>query len=245
MARFSSRIAAGAYRPKKRKRQRRQRSVDRMKARKNYRKNRGILRQRAKVRYKQVRHNPLFKRKKKIYRKRPHVFKRLGPTASVTPSVNGDDHRITHAIEFVMRCGGEVQAGAVTAILAEDWMIEYQLDDGTPGTLNVEDFFDCAVLFEENDIDVIFEILDEAAGLEDDEGDDITAFEFADPTPDPVRVAFNKEQPSELLNQLVKVLDKASTQASGVGRKELRDASSRVKALTRSVADAWEKRNEE
>lgn len=57
--------------------------------------------------------------------------------------------------------------------------------------------------------------------------------------------AFNKENPSDLLSQLVKLLDKASKEAEGNGKKGLVDASSRVKGLAKPVQKAWEHRNDE
>lgn len=58
-------------------------------------------------------------------------------------------------------------------------------------------------------------------------------------------LAFNKENPSDLMSQLVKVLDKASKGAEGTGRKGLQDVSSRVKGMAKNVADAWQKRDED
>jgi hypothetical protein len=57
--------------------------------------------------------------------------------------------------------------------------------------------------------------------------------------------AFNKENPSDLLNQIVKVLDKASRGAEGKGRKALTDAASRVKGIAKPVSEAWDSRDEE
>jgi hypothetical protein len=57
--------------------------------------------------------------------------------------------------------------------------------------------------------------------------------------------AFNKENPSDLLNQIVKVLDKASRQAEGQGKKALVDAASRVKGIAKPVQEAWSQRNKE
>jgi inhibitor of KinA sporulation pathway (predicted exonuclease) len=59
------------------------------------------------------------------------------------------------------------------------------------------------------------------------------------------KMAFNKENVSDLLRQLVKILDKASDEAEGQGRKGLQDASSRVKTITKVVDDAWNSRKEE
>lgn len=57
--------------------------------------------------------------------------------------------------------------------------------------------------------------------------------------------AFNKENPSDLLNQIVKVLDKASRGAEGKGKKALTDAASRVKGIAKPVSEAWASREEE
>jgi len=59
------------------------------------------------------------------------------------------------------------------------------------------------------------------------------------------KLAFNKENPSDLLNQIVKVLDKASRQAEGQGKKALVDAASRVKGIAKPVTEAWAARDEE
>ena len=57
--------------------------------------------------------------------------------------------------------------------------------------------------------------------------------------------AFNKENPSDLLNQIVKVLDKASRGAEGKGKKALTDAASRVKGIAKPVSEAWASRDQE
>lgn len=59
------------------------------------------------------------------------------------------------------------------------------------------------------------------------------------------KVAFNKENPTELLSQLIAVLNKGAQRAEGSGKKGLMDASSRVKGLTSVVQDAWDHRNDE
>lgn len=231
---------AGAYRPKKYKKQRRVRGPEKQKARMNYRRNRGILKQKARRRYNQVRKNPAFKRKKTVYRKNRQKFRRLAMDMQHEP-----------AIYFMMHCKGAVQPGYITSITAEDWDIGYELEDGTQDSVSVDEFFDCAVLFDEEDIEQIFNVLDQASEIEDDGDEDVTVWDFTldDVTPgQPMMasriamrhvVALNKENPSDLLNQLVKVLDKAVQQAEGRGKKTLQDAKSRVKGITKIVADAW------
>ena len=213
----------------------------------NYRRNRGILKQKAKRRYTQVKKNPAFKRKKTTYRKNRQKHRRLAM-----------DMTWEAPIEFVLICEGQVQPGYITAIEAEDWSIGYELEDGTQDTMEVEEFFDCAVMFDEEDIEQVFNILDQAADIEDDGDDDVTVWDFTLDDIDPVGqpqvmasrvamrhvVALNKENPSDLLNQLVKVLDKAVQGAEGSGKKALQDAKSRVKGITKVVADAWVRKEE-
>jgi len=211
----------------------------------SYRKHKGVLKQKAKIRYRQVRKQPAFKRKKKIYRKFRMRHKRLGMEGAV----------LTYpAIEFVMtRNGEDVVAGYITGVVAETWTIEYALEDGSIGSIDVDDFLDRVSFFDEEDIELLFEILDEASALEDDGDENVTVYEFEEPAEPSVekivlayqeRHAFNKESPPDLLAQLVKVLDKASTQAEGDGRKELRDAVSRVRGIAKIVDSAWTRRRD-
>ena len=58
------------------------------------------------------------------------------------------------------------------------------------------------------------------------------------------KVAFNKENPTDLVKQLAKILDKAQTGASTGARKRLRDSSSQIRNLGRAVQEAWERRRE-
>ena len=59
------------------------------------------------------------------------------------------------------------------------------------------------------------------------------------------KMAFNKENVSDLLRQLVKLLEKEAQQAEGKGKKALDDAMSRVRGITKVVQDAWNSRKEE
>ena len=232
--------ATGAYKPRKRVRQRRMRGPAKQKARMSYRKNRGQLKQRAKLRYKQVRNNPRFKRKKTVYRKNRQRYKRLAADEQIALSNPG--------IEFVMKCGGETKSGYVTGIVTDTWQIEYLLEDGESGALGPDRFFDCVILYDDEDIEVLFNILDQASEVNDDNDDDVTVFEFEEPEDwseaATSHFAFNKENVPDLMSQLVKVLDKATSGAEGSGRKGLQDASSRVKGMAKAVAKAWQKRNE-
>lgn len=54
--------------------------------------------------------------------------------------------------------------------------------------------------------------------------------------------AFNKENPPNLLSQLIKVLAKEADQADGEGRDKLRDALQKIRSMTSTVESAWQDR---
>lgn len=57
-------------------------------------------------------------------------------------------------------------------------------------------------------------------------------------------IAFNKYNPSELLNQLLAVLGDSAKKSEGAARKRLIDVRSRVKSLTSEVQAAWDLRHD-
>ena len=81
----------------------------------------------------------------------------------------------------------------------------------------------------------------------------VRVIEMTQPTPRPGlvasewlrKVAFNKENPTDLLMQLGKVLDKAQRDADGVARTRLRNVSMRIRGLGRDVQEAWRRRRED
>lgn len=209
-----------AYRPKKWKRQRRQKGQDKAKARQRYRQNRSKNRMKAKKRYKQVRKNPAFKRRKKLYKRNPSTRKRLATCAG-------------EGIEFLRQLpGGGLESGCIIEI--DPWNMELTLDTESGGcTVDVEAFLSSATLYDEADVDRFFDMLDcehEDTTFYLEEGEDAEGMSH---------LAFNKENPSDLFSQVVKVLGKAEGSAEGNGKKGLQDASSRVKGLAKLVADAW------
>jgi hypothetical protein len=58
------------------------------------------------------------------------------------------------------------------------------------------------------------------------------------------KIAFNKENPTDLLMQLEKVLEKAQKEAEGIARTRLRSVSTRIRGLGRDVQEAWRRRQE-
>jgi hypothetical protein len=58
------------------------------------------------------------------------------------------------------------------------------------------------------------------------------------------KLAFNKENPVDLVSQLVKVLEKASSEVEGDASDRLRSVSEQVRDVSRDVHQAWRRRTE-
>jgi hypothetical protein len=58
------------------------------------------------------------------------------------------------------------------------------------------------------------------------------------------RTAFNKENLTDLLGQISKVLDRAEEEAEGDARERIRDVSRRLRDVGRDIQDAWRRRRE-
>lgn len=165
------RAGVGAYRPKKFKRQRRQRGVSKTKARMRYRKNRGVMRQKAKRRYRQVRKNPSFKRKKRLYKRMKQKFRRLASD----PLIHSNDETLDvkdEAIEFLIELGSEWREGFLLEISADEWEVSFMLDDGSRQTMDVDDFISNAVMFDDSDFEEFYDLLDLASDLTESEEED-------------------------------------------------------------------------
>jgi hypothetical protein len=59
------------------------------------------------------------------------------------------------------------------------------------------------------------------------------------------KIAFNKENPSDLLSQLLKVIERENSELEGRGQQRLVDVASRLRGMTRDVQEAWRRRHEE
>jgi len=238
--------------------------------------------------------NPRFKRKQKIRRNNPMRFKRLGFDQE-PPHLTG--------MWFMLPDGDDFRVGHIHAIWGADWVVEYELEGGIRGEMDVDEFLDQAVMEDANDIERLHDILDQAAKIRTDLDDDVVwefdsgraaeSASFEKTTASVVeryteapaviatrhlreaayylaqgdrlaffalhnatealkgrvfsfpKTAFNKENPSELLNQMVRVLSKAVDSAEGQGRQGLEEALNEVRGLTKTVQDAWTQRKTE
>jgi hypothetical protein len=237
------------YAPRKRKRQRKQRGQKRQRGRKRYLANPGLHRYKSKQRYRINRINPRFKRKKRFYRKHRQMHRRIGSDPQ------------DPCIYFLMPDGeGDFDGGCVTALWGGSWTVEFQMIDGPAGEMGIDEFLATAVMEDEEDVNDFHDVLERAATASQGSDEEIgwtlsapgeaVAEDASFEKPDPVRLAtrhlaFNKEQPSELLSQLVKVLSKAEDEAEGDGQDRLSEALTDVKGMTRRVSDAWSRRKEE
>jgi hypothetical protein len=59
------------------------------------------------------------------------------------------------------------------------------------------------------------------------------------------KISFNKENPSDLLSQLLKVIESEKSRLEGRGQQRLVDVASRLRGMTRDVQEAWRRRHEE
>jgi len=236
------------YAPRKRKRQRKQRGRKRQTSRKRYLANPGLQRYKSKQRYKHNRINPRFKRKRRFYRKHRQMHRRIG------------SERPDPCIYFLMPEGEDFVGGCVTAIWGDSWVVEFQMIDGPAGEMDVDEFLATAIMEDEEDVNQFHDVLEQAASAAPEEDEEIgwtldapgeaIAEDASFERPDPVRLAkrhlaFNKEVPTELLSQLVKVLSKAEADAEGDGRERLSGALTDLKGMTRRVTEAWARRKEE
>lgn len=146
----------------------------------------------------------------------------------------------------------------------EDEILVWDLDDQEYKVVDIEDFVEAVSFLDEEDENNFFSYMDSIYEESDSDAPDLVSrvalqkqhpstlkdVAMSDLTSKVAarfmtKQAFNKENPSDLLNQLVKVLDKASKDAEGTGKKGLVDAASRVKGIAKPVQKAWSHRNDE
>jgi hypothetical protein len=255
------------WKPKRRDRNPRRR----LKRRQWYRKNRRQIALKRKRRHKQLRNNPTYKRwqAKKRKERTKRKFRRASVVydefmVPVHPDLDRPDDGTPDNpcpaenvpdIWFIFSEKPDtidVDMGYVCDYDpdTEEFLI-YDIDDSEFKVVGLDDFIEHAGFLEEEDWDNFLVLLDRV--YEQDLS--LDQQEYLDMDLDSIarrvaaahieKQAFNKENPSDLLNQIVKVLDKASRQADGKGKKGLMDATSRVKGIAKPVQEAWSQRNEE
>ena len=132
-------------------RQHRLRGQAKIKAHRNYLKHRSQNKLRARKRYKQMRHNPAFKRRQKLYRMNPSRFHRvMASEVGVT------------TLPFWSPAMGD---GHVVG--ADDDEVFYTLVN-TPTTARVlghQEFLNAVYFLDDTDIDAFFDLLDDSVGL--------------------------------------------------------------------------------
>jgi hypothetical protein len=262
-------LTAIVFRPKRQwKPKRRDRDSKRRMKRKQWaRKNRSKIRQKQKLRYKQLRKNPAYqkwqakKRKEKSKRKfRRGSLQTDKFDLSIQPGLDQPDDGfpdnpcLTEGVPDIWFVFSEkpdtidVDMGYVCDYDpdAEELLI-FDVDDQEFKVVGLDDFLEHASLLEEEDWDNFQDLLDRV--YEDDS--DLDAEEAESSMVHNVtagylsKTAFNKDNPGELLNQLIKVMDKETHQAEGKGKKGLVDALSRLKGITKLVQEAWDSRKQE
>ena len=143
-------------RPKRR--QRRQKGVQRLKSRRNYMKNRAKARSRSRRRYKRVRNQPAFKKQQKIRRKNPQRFKRRRANVLTAPD-----------IAFVLGLG--MTLGYVHNVSPMTGLVTYYLTDVSGNfaalrSMSVQEFLAGVSFMSEEDADAMFRLIDAELGVE-------------------------------------------------------------------------------
>lgn len=244
---MSQELSAITFKPKRQwKPKRRDRDPAKRRKRKQwYRKNKAKIRQKSRKRYKQLRNNPTYKRwqQKKRQEKTKRKFRQASEVFEPTPALGIPDIWVVFSDSPDTI---DVDLGFVCDYDAdEEEFLVFDVDDQDTKIIALDDFLTHVAFVEQEDLDNFLSLMDmtyedlEEQNMSQDPLVQRVASAYLD------KQAFNKENPAELLNHLVKVLDKASKQAEGKGKKSLMDALSRVKGLTKTVQDAWDTRNEE
>lgn len=249
---------AVVFRPKRNwKPKRRDRNITQRKKRKRWwKRNKFRLKIKRNQRRKQLRHNSMFKAWRKKRQKEKHKRRMRFAAEGRLPES-----------WFIFR--DEVLPLDIDLGYLLDYdpdteeLLIYDVDEEEQKVVPLDQFLSHSEFLEEADIDNFVLMMDQFYGEPQDDLDIVpeseeTPVETPVETPIEVpaivervarkyllRTAFNKENPSELLSQLTKVLDRAGMRAPPSSRKRLRDVSSRIKGLGKDVQDVWKRRDEE
>jgi len=236
------------WRPKKRDRD----PVKRRLRQQWYRKNKGKLKIKRNRRYQQLRNNPTYQRwqAKKRLEKNKRKFRMASESPldlpdDGIPDVQPDPSGLPD-IWFVFSEKPEtldVDMGYVVKYDPdEESFLIYDVDDFEFKVVGLDDFIQHVEFIEPEDWDNFLALMDEVYEGDIDMSDlaQRVASKYLEATHS--KVGFNKHNPTELLNQMVKVLEAEASKTEDEDRKKaLKDVASRVKGLAKPIQSAWEK----
>jgi hypothetical protein len=246
---------AVVFQPKRQwKPKRRDRDISRRKKRKRWwRRNRQRLKIKRGQRRRQLKNNSLFKHWRKKRQREKQKRRMRFATEGNLPEV-----------WFIFRDEAvplDIDLGYIVDYDPDtEELLVYDVDDDQEKTVDLDEFLSHSEFLEEADLDNFELLMDQYYGGPEDDLDIVEEDEQSSDYEAPIEVdaiiervarryilkcGFNKENPSDLLSQLVKVLDKAERRAPSTGRRRLKDVSSRVKGLSKDVQQAWNHRDEE
>ena len=237
---------AVVFRPKRQwKPKRRDRNITRRRKRKQWwRKNRFRLKSKRKRRQRQLANNSVFKawRKKRQSEKVKRRFRMAFPQFPESWFLFREELPETMGLGMVRDYDPD-----------QEELLILDAETGEEKVVSLDQFLSHSEFLEGADLENFLLILDQFYGEPRDDLDIIPESEEA-PQDLPslvvsrwvrAKMAFNKENPSELLGQLLKVFEKGRAKSQGQGEKRIKDILSQLKALTKKIQDAWAKRHEE
>lgn len=246
---------AVVFQPKRQwKPKRRDRDISRRKKRKRWwRRNRQRLKIKRGQRRRQLKNNSLFKHWRKKRQREKQKRRMRFATEGNLPEV-----------WFIFRDEAvplDIDLGYIVDYDPDtEELLVYDVDDDQEKTVDLDEFLSHSEFLEEADLDNFELLMDQYYGGPEDDLDIVEEDEQSSDYEAPIEVdaiiervarryilkcGFNKENPSDLLSQLVKVLDKAERRAPSTEHRRLKNVSSRVKGLSKDVQQAWNHRDEE
>lgn len=134
--------------------QRRQKGIAKYKAQQSYRRQRGSAKIKSRKRYRVARNKPGFKRKQKIRKKKPWLYRRIQAVKEVSSGTT----ILPHDISFIHPDTGEVSI--IRDVSQITGNIMYMTESNGFGTLPLERFFDEIVFLDFEDIENFYELFD-------------------------------------------------------------------------------------
>ena len=136
------------------KKQRRQKGIAKYKAQQSYRRQRGTAKIKARKRYKVVRNKPGFKRKQKIRKRKPWIFRRIRAMKEVSAGTT----MLPHDISFIHPDTDEVSI--IRDVSPVTGYIMYLTENSEVGILPLDRFLDEIIFLDFEDIENFYELFD-------------------------------------------------------------------------------------